>query len=43
MNGVDKIDDLLFFTDDYNEPRKINVTRGYRRAYSIACRSNYLR
>lgn len=29
VNGVDKIDDLLFFTDDYNEPRKINVTRGY--------------
>jgi hypothetical protein len=29
MNAVDKIDDLLFFTDDYNEPRKINVTRGY--------------
>ena len=29
VNGVNKIDDLLFFTDDYNEPRKINVTRGY--------------
>lgn len=29
MNAVDKIDDLLFFTDDYNPPRKINVTRGY--------------
>ena len=29
MNGVNKIDDLLFFTDDYNAPRKINVTRGY--------------
>ena len=29
VNGVDKIDDLLFFTDDYNPPRKINVTRGY--------------
>ena len=29
MNAVDKIDDLLFFTDDYNAPRKINVTRGY--------------
>ena len=29
MNEVDKIDDLLFFTDDYNAPRKINVTRGY--------------
>jgi hypothetical protein len=29
VNGVNKIDDLLFFTDDYNPPRKINVTRGY--------------
>lgn len=29
VNAVDKIDDLLFFTDDYNPPRKINVTRGY--------------
>jgi hypothetical protein len=29
VNGVNKIDDLLFFTDDYNAPRKINVTRGY--------------
>ena len=29
VNAVNKIDDLLFFTDDYNEPRKINVTRGY--------------
>ena len=29
MNAVDKIDDLLFFTDDYNPPRKINVTRAY--------------
>ena len=30
MNAVDKIDDLLFFTDNYNPPRKINVTRGYQ-------------
>ena len=29
VNAVDKIDDLLFFTDNYNPPRKINVTRGY--------------
>ncbi len=29
INSVDKIDDLLFFTDNYNEPRKINVTRDY--------------
>ena len=29
ITGVNKIDDLLFFTDDYNPPRKINVTRSY--------------
>jgi len=29
VNAVDKIDDLLFFTDNYNALRKINVTRGY--------------
>jgi hypothetical protein len=29
INGINKIGDLLFFTDDYNPPRKINVTRGY--------------
>jgi len=29
VNGVSLIDDLLFFTDAYNQPRKINVTRSY--------------
>ncbi len=29
ITGVSKIDDLLFFTDNYNPPRKINVTRSY--------------
>lgn len=29
ITGVDKIDDLLFFTDNYNPPRKINVNRNY--------------
>ena len=29
ITGVDKIDDLLFFTDNYNQPRVINVTRNY--------------
>ena len=29
INGVNKIGDLLFFTDDVNPPRKINVTRNY--------------
>ena len=29
ITGVDKVDDLLFFTDDYNPPRFINVNRSY--------------
>tara|TARA_R100000654_G_scaffold38990_1_gene64761 strand:+ start:10671 stop:16595 length:5925 start_codon:yes stop_codon:yes gene_type:complete len=29
ITGVDKIGDLLFFTDDLNPPRRINVTRHY--------------
>ena len=29
ITGVDKIDDLLFFTDNYNQPRVINVTTDY--------------
>lgn len=29
ITGVNKVDDLLFFTDDYNAPRFINVKRGY--------------
>jgi hypothetical protein len=29
ITGVNKIDDLIFFTDDYNEPRFINVNRTY--------------
>ena len=29
ITGVDKIDDLLFFTDNYNQPRFINVTKSY--------------
>lgn len=29
INGVNKIEDLLFFTDGYNPPRKINVKRSY--------------
>ena len=27
ITGVNLIDDLLFFTDNYNQPRKINVTK----------------
>lgn len=29
ITGVDMVEDLLFFTDDYNQPRKINVKRVY--------------
>lgn len=29
ITGVDLIDDLLFFTDDFNPPRKINVNFDY--------------
>ena len=29
ITGVDLVDDLLFFTDDYNPPRRINVTTAY--------------
>lgn len=29
VSGVNKIEDLLYFTDDFNPPRYINVTRNY--------------
>ena len=29
ITGVDKIDDLLFFTDNFNQPRFINVNSSY--------------
>lgn len=29
ITGVNKIEDLLFFTDNYNAPRSINVNRNY--------------
>lgn len=29
INGINKIDDLLFWTDNLNPPRKINVKRSY--------------
>jgi hypothetical protein len=29
INAINKVDNLLFFTDDYNPPRFINVTRSY--------------
>jgi len=29
ITGVNKIEDLLFFTDNLNQPKKINVTKNY--------------
>ena len=29
ITGIDKVKDLLFFTDDYNPPRVINVKKNY--------------
>ena len=29
INAVNLIDEMLFFTDDYNQPRYINITRSY--------------
>lgn len=29
ITGVNKVEDLLFFTDNLNQPREINVKRGY--------------
>jgi hypothetical protein len=29
ITGVDMVDDMLFFTDDYNPPRKINIKKNY--------------
>jgi hypothetical protein len=35
MNGIDLIGDLLFFTDNLNAPRKINVKRTYLQPNSV--------
>jgi hypothetical protein len=29
ITGVDMIEDLVFFTDDYNPPREINISKNY--------------
>jgi hypothetical protein len=29
ITGIDLLDDMLFWTDDYNPPRKINITKAY--------------
>ena len=30
ITGIDMVEDLLFFTDDYNAPRVIDITRNYQ-------------
>ena len=34
VNGINKIDDFLFFTDNYNQPRRINVKASYPKPIS---------
>ena len=29
ITGINKIEDLLFWTDDYNQPRQININKSY--------------
>ena len=41
INNVDKIDNLLFFTDNYNPPRKINTSRDYGYPSSITGSDNF--
>ena len=38
INNVDKVGDLLFFTDNYNPPRNINVNKDY--AYPLTITGN---
>jgi hypothetical protein len=35
ITGVDLVDDLLFFTDNLNPPRKINVTKAYTQPVDV--------
>ena len=35
ITGVNKVEDLLFFTDNFNQPREINVKRGYSQPDTI--------
>ena len=39
INSIDLVGDLLFFTDGFNQPRKINISRGYEQP-SLA--NNYM-
>lgn len=40
INGVNLIDNFLFFTDDYNQPRVIDITKSYARP-SLVVLPNY--
>lgn len=35
ITGVNRVEDLLFWTDNYNQPRVINITRNYDSAASF--------
>ena len=41
INNIDKVGDLLFFTDNYNPPRNINVTKDYAYPLSITGSDNF--
>lgn len=42
ITGVNKIDDILYWTDNLNRPRKINVRLGKQNEYNISNASQYL-
>ena len=42
ITGVNIIDDMLFWTDDYNEPKKINIPRSISGTFSTATHPTYL-
>ena len=42
ITGINKIDDILYFTDDFNRPRKINVRLAKQNEFNIDnCRYRY--
>ena len=41
INSVDMVEDLLFFTDDYNPPRFINITRDYDSPQTVSPFEDY--
>jgi len=42
ITGVDIVEDLLFWTDDYNQPRFININRGYANPDALGVDYNLL-